>query len=246
MTKDKAMTTPTPTARDAAYWRDRLERYRNDGSCEREILAALAPQGEGGDVEEPKPPFRFDRYVDGRLMAEGVRINRAETLTEATAKAVTLCRRDRQVVLVYRPDRDEAGLQSRSSQSVRDRDEFIRRVIESVCELPDRTSPEDEPEMMLVTGEELSGILENHWEQLEFAPPHPVNAEGAKTVSLVPTREMIDAGAQRLVRWEGDCTWPDSWDKLEVSAARNEAERVWRSMWLEAVEPFPGHDEEIK
>ena len=48
---------------------------------------------------------------------------------------------------------------------------------------------------------------------------------------LDPTPEMIEAGAQRLVRWEDGCTWPDSWSVLQVAAARNEAERVWRSMW---------------
>lgn len=50
---------------------------------------------------------------------------------------------------------------------------------------------------------------------------------------LDPTPEMIEAGAQRLVRWDEGSVWPTSWTKLEVAAARNEAERVWRSMWLE-------------
>lgn len=51
---------------------------------------------------------------------------------------------------------------------------------------------------------------------------------------MVPSAAMIEAGAQRLVRWEtGKEKWPKSWDVLQVSAARNEAERVWRSMWLE-------------
>lgn len=59
---------------------------------------------------------------------------------------------------------------------------------------------------------------------------------GPKAVPLAPTREMIDAGAQRLVRWEDDCTWPGSWDALDVAAARNNAERVWREMWLAAGE----------
>lgn len=53
---------------------------------------------------------------------------------------------------------------------------------------------------------------------------------------LDPTPAMIEAGAQRLVRWEDGCEWPDSWDALQVSAARTEAERVWRSMWCEAME----------
>ena len=44
-----------------------------------------------------------------------------------------------------------------------------------------------------------------------------------------PTPDMIDQAAQRLVRWEGDCTWPDSWDALSVAAARQDAERALRS-----------------
>ena len=55
-----------------------------------------------------------------------------------------------------------------------------------------------------------------------------------KRVPLEPTAEMIDEGAQRLVRWEDDCVWPVSWSALDVAAARNEVERVWRSMWLAA------------
>lgn len=58
-------------------------------------------------------------------------------------------------------------------------------------------------------------------------------------IPLSPTREMIEAGAQRLVRWEtGNEKWPDSWSELDVRAARNDAERCWRSMWLAA------HDDE--
>lgn len=58
----------------------------------------------------------------------------------------------------------------------------------------------------------------------------PMNAQD-KRLPLTPTPEMIEAGAQRLVRWEDGCVWPDSWGALQVAAARNEAERVWRSMW---------------
>ena len=61
-------------------------------------------------------------------------------------------------------------------------------------------------------------------------------SDGTRAVPLSPTPEMIDAGAQRLVRWEDDCTWPGSWDALDVAAARNNAERVWREMWLAAGE----------
>ena len=54
-----------------------------------------------------------------------------------------------------------------------------------------------------------------------------------------PTKEMIEAGAQRLVSWEEGCKWPQSWDKLTILAARQEAERVWLSMlstWRESQE----------
>lgn len=49
---------------------------------------------------------------------------------------------------------------------------------------------------------------------------------------IAPTPEMIDAGAQRLVRFEEGSVWPDDFDPLDVMAARNDAERVWRSMAL--------------
>lgn len=55
-----------------------------------------------------------------------------------------------------------------------------------------------------------------------------------KQLPIDPTQEMVEEGAQRLVSWDDGCTWPDSWDELQVAAARNEAERVWRSMWLAA------------
>lgn len=41
----------------------------------------------------------------------------------------------------------------------RKRQEIIDGVVRDVAELPDRTSPEDWPEAMLVTGDELRAIL---------------------------------------------------------------------------------------
>ena len=55
-----------------------------------------------------------------------------------------------------------------------------------------------------------------------------------KTVLLEPTAEMIEEGAKRLVRWDENCSWPDSWDPLQIAEARDLAERVWRSMYLSA------------
>lgn len=60
--------------------------------------------------------------------------------------------------------------------------------------------------------------------------------EGAPAIPLEPTPAMIEAGAQRLVRWEDGCVWPDSWSKMDVRASRNDAERVWRSMYLAALD----------
>ncbi len=62
--------------------------------------------------------------------------------------------------------------------------------------------------------------------------PSP-SARDVALTPLSPTREMIESGAQRLVRWEtGDEQWPTAWSALDVMAARNDAERCWRSMSL--------------
>ena len=55
----------------------------------------------------------------------------------------------------------------------------IQAIIRDVCELPDRTSPEDQPEMMLVTGEELNMILSR------YGQPKP-------SLPLVVSQEMRD------------------------------------------------------
>ena len=47
--------------------------------------------------------------------------------------------------------------------------EWIDNVLRDVAELPDRNSPEDWPEAMLVTGDELRQIIVTH------APAEPVN-----------------------------------------------------------------------
>jgi hypothetical protein len=38
-------------------------------------------------------------------------------------------------------------------------DQFVNSVLNDVAELPDRTSPDDEPDMMLVTADELGRII---------------------------------------------------------------------------------------
>tara|TARA_R100000789_G_scaffold82540_1_gene77986 strand:+ start:4367 stop:4846 length:480 start_codon:yes stop_codon:yes gene_type:complete len=53
------------------------------------------------------------------------------------------------------------------------------------------------------------------------------------------TPEMIEAGAQRLVAWEENSEWPDSWSPMVVAAARNDAERVLRSALNARADHFP-------
>lgn len=56
-----------------------------------------------------------------------------------------------------------------------------------------------------------------------------------KKIALEPTEEMLRDGARRLLRFEDGST-DASFDALQWAAATNEAERVWRSMWLAATE----------
>ena len=55
---------------------------------------------------------------------------------------------------------------------------------------------------------------------------------------LDPTPEMVEAGAARLMSYEEGSTWPDSFTPIQQRAARNDAEKVWRSMVLAI--PLPG------
>lgn len=48
-------------------------------------------------------------------------------------------------------------------------DQFVNGVLRDVAELPDRNSPEDEPDMMMVTAEELKVILCNRLSEALFA-----------------------------------------------------------------------------
>lgn len=57
---------------------------------------------------------------------------------------------------------------------------LIEKVITDVCDLPDRNSPEGQPDMMLVTGAELDAIIRSHIDSLSAAP------------GLVPLPEKLD------------------------------------------------------
>ena len=55
-----------------------------------------------------------------------------------------------------------------------------------------------------------------------------------KITPLKPDEAMIVAGAESLVSWgeSPDCKFPESFSSLDVRAARNDAEKCWRSMWI--------------
>ena len=79
------------------------------------LNAALLARN-GRKQEEHAPPFRFARYRQGHEMAEGVTIENARTLSEATAKAARIAASEypRGDVLVF------SGAQSETSLARRD------------------------------------------------------------------------------------------------------------------------------
>lgn len=53
--------------------------------------------------------------------------------------------------------------------ALRERDERIAtEIVREVAELPDRNSPDDQPDMMLVTQAELTAIIKFHIAKIEF------------------------------------------------------------------------------
>lgn len=58
---------------------------------------------------------------------------------------------------------------------------WIDGVLRDVAELPDRNSPADQPEVMLVTAAELRQILEAHW----IAASNPVRLTDEEVADFV-------------------------------------------------------------
>lgn len=55
-------------------------------------------------------------------------------------------------------------------------------------------------------------------------------------IPLVPTPEMIEAGAKRLVCWQDNTVWPESFNYEELRLWRELSVNVWMAMWTAAVE----------
>jgi len=94
-------------------------------------------------------------------------------------------------------------------------DGIVHRVCVAVAELPDRTSPEDEPDMMLVNHDELSTILrialsalpraetDDGWRTIESAPKtDPVNMRALPFLGWCPDKTAPLGGDIRVIWWE--------------------------------------------
>lgn len=86
---------------------------------------------------------------------------------------------------------------------------FADMVILDVSEIPDRTSPDDFPEAMLVTGQELRGIIEKHF------------ATSATAAPLTP--EEV-AHLFEVIEDSGVPLQPELWEKLEAMGKRAPAD----------------------
>lgn len=73
------------------------------------------------------------------------------------------------------------------TEAMRDADKWtIDAAIRWACELPDRTSPEDWPEALLITGAELETLIQNAFEERdERLAPHTAAAQAAAVAAAV-------------------------------------------------------------
>ena len=69
--------------------------------------------------------------------------------------------------------------------------ETITKIVRDVAELPDRTSPDDQPDMMLVTAEELQAILARHFSNMNLD-------QEAKNFDDLPWR-VVDSSAHVFI-----------------------------------------------
>lgn len=68
--------------------------------------------------------------------------------------------------------------------------DWIDSVVLDICEIPDRTSPEDEPEIMLVKASELRRIIDEHAPRSAIEPTAMQKLFGAVVVELLQEHYM--------------------------------------------------------
>lgn len=133
--------------------------------------------------------------------------------------------RDRLIVARNENNCAEGGLVAPIALPVVQQESYINAVIQHVAELPDRTSPDDWPDAMLVTAAELRDILTEH----------------ASPVAAAPA--SFKCKARRTADPPEDCDWPtcgcDPYaDK--VIAALEESGKLAAPAWQEYVQHKPG------
>jgi hypothetical protein len=87
---------------------------------------------------------------------------------------------------------------------------LIDLIIRDVAELPDRNSPDDWPEAMLVTGDELRNIIEDRIISMPASQPEAAQ-DGWRLVPVEPTAAMIQA-------WNGCDSIEEGWAAMLASA----------------------------
>lgn len=91
--------------------------------------------------------------------------------------------------------------------------QFIENVSLDIAELPDRTSPEDMPEMMLVSHEELESIIKAHLPILLAPSPSRREPTREEEIWIRHVAEMVRSGAvPSMGRWS-------AWQNQAVAAA---------------------------
>lgn len=177
------------------------EALRRENERLRAALAALAHDA------EPGPPFVFDRYVNGQLMAEGVRIDRKSTLADATVAAANLASRGPNgevPVLVLTHPSDAESLRGRTytvdpeaevaaarkeAQSLRAEVENLERQIDSFMGAQNRIEAECDAAFARIADLEA---------QIAALTPPP----DAELDALV-------AGGRDVADWLADCGYED-------------------------------------
>lgn len=99
--------------------------------------------------------------------------------------------------------------------------DWISNVIRDVSELPDRSSPDDEPDMMLVTAAELRSILETHAPQ-QATPERHLTVTTNQQGEAVMVSWQDDEHRILDVVWERKPATPEpvGWTDADADAAR--------------------------
>lgn len=84
---------------------------------------------------------------------------------------------------------------------------------QELCELPDRTSPDEYPDMAMATLPEITAIVETFFERQALTPPHSITPEGGEPVAWeawwegagsINSVTRVTRDKSTAARWEDD------------------------------------------